>query len=213
MDAHPTRTQRRSAASLARPAFSLLVALVAALSLSSCAGPSRTATVDPVGTTTPVVLSPGDVIRISFTTAPDMNQAQKIRSDGKVSLPAVGQVTAAGKTLAQLESELKRLYSTQITNTDVLLTLDSAVIEVYMSGAVRSPGKLVFDRPTTLLQAIMQAGGPNAFGNMRGVRVIRLSNGIQRMQVVDLRPTLAGEATRPFYVKNGDIVQIPQSAF
>jgi polysaccharide export outer membrane protein len=136
-----------------------------------------------------------------------------MRAAGTVSLPAGGQVTAAGKTLAQLESELKRLYSSQITNTDVLLTLDSAVIEVYMSGAVRSPGKLVFDRPTTLLQAIMQAGGPSPFGNMRSVRVIRLGNGIQRMQLVDLRPTLAGEPTKPFYVKNGDIVQVPQSAF
>jgi polysaccharide export outer membrane protein len=202
-----------TAAFLARHAR-LLLLVAAAFALSSCAGgPSRTATVDQVGTTTPVVLSPGDVIRISFTTAPEMNQAQKIRADGKVSLPAVGQVTAAGKTLAQLESELKRLYSSQITNTDVLLTLDSAVIEVYMAGAVRSPGKQVFDRPTTLLQAIMQAGGPNAFANMKSVRVIRLTSGVQRMQLVDLRPTLAGEPTRPFYVKNGDIVQVPQSAF
>ena len=159
------------------------------------------------------MLGPGDVIRISFTTAPEMNQAQKIRADGKVSLPAVGQVTAAGKTLAQLESELKRLYSGQITNTDVLVTLDSSQIEVYMSGAVRSPGKLVFDRPTTILQAIMQAGGPNPFGNMRSVRLIRLTNGVQRMQVLDLRPTLLGETTKAFYVKNGDIIQIPQSAF
>ena len=214
MDVQITDKQRRaSAAIVARHAFILVAVFAALLTLNSCAGPSRTATVDPVGTTTPVVLSPGDVIRISFTTAPEMNQAQKIRADGKVSLPAVGQVTAAGKTLAQLESELKRLYSSQITNTDVLLTLDSAVIEVYMAGAVRSPGKQVFDRPTTLLQAIMQAGGPNAFANMKSVRVIRLSSGVQRMQLVDLRPTLAGEPTKPFYVKNGDIVQVPQSAF
>lgn len=194
-------------------ALGAVIALAAVFALSSCAGPSRTAMVDQVATTTPVVLGPGDVIRISFTTAPEMNQGQKIRADGKVSLPAVGQVTAAGKTLAQLESELKRLYSGQITNTDVLVTLDSSAIEVYMSGAVRSPGKLVFDRPTTILQAIMQAGGPNPFGNMRSVRLIRLTNGVQRMQVLDLRPTLVGETTKAFYVKNGDIIQIPQSAF
>ena len=209
---HPGGIAGSIRARVARALGAVLV-LAAAFALSSCAGPSRTARVDQVATTTPVVLGPGDVIRISFTTAPEMNQAQKIRADGKVSLPAVGQVTAAGKTLAQLESELKRLYSGQITNTDVLVTLDSSQIEVYMSGAVRSPGKLVFDRPTTILQAIMQAGGPNPFGNMRSVRLIRLTNGVQRMQVLDLRPTLLGETTKAFYVKNGDIIQIPQSAF
>ncbi len=214
---HPSSsvaTAPRRVAQLPQPALLVLLLLSVALALAGCAGPSPTATIEPVGTTTPVVLSPGDVVRISFTTTPELNQAQKIRADGKISLPAVGQVAAAGKTLTQLESELKRLYASQLTNTDVLVTLDSAAIEVFVSGAVRSPGKLVFDRPTTLLQAIMQAGGPTPFGNMRRVRVIRISaDSIQRMQVIDLKPTLAGRTTKAFYVKNGDIVQVPQSAF
>jgi polysaccharide biosynthesis/export protein len=190
----------------------LLVALLAA-ALSSCGGVSRSARVEAVTASTPVVLGPGDVVRITFTTAPEMNQAQKIRADGKVSLPGVGQVTAAGKTLSQLETELKRLYAPQMTNTDVLVTLDSAQIEVYVSGSVKSPGKLTFDRPTTVLQAIMQAGGPNPFGNLRSVHLIRITNGVERTQLVDLRPTLSGRTTQAFYVKNGDIIQVPQSPF
>ncbi len=190
-----------------------LLVLSAALLVSGCATVSRSARVEPVGPSTPVVLGPGDSIRISFTTAPEMNTAQKIRADGKVSLPAVGQVTASGKTLSQLENELKRLYAPQLTNTDVLVTLDNAAIEVYISGSVRSPGKLAFDRPTTILQAIMQAGGPNPFGNLRSIHLIRITNGVEKTQLVDLRPTLAGETTRAFYVRNGDIIQVPQSPF
>ncbi|MFL6414205.1 MAG: polysaccharide biosynthesis/export family protein [Bryobacteraceae bacterium] len=182
--------------------------------LSACGGGvSRSARVEPVTATTPVVLGPGDSVRVLFTTAPDMNQAQKIRADGKISLVGIGQITAAGKTLSQLETELKRVYAPQMNNTDVLVSLDSAAIEVYVSGSVKSPGKLSFDRPTTLLQAIMQAGGPSPFGNLRSVHLIRITNGVERTQLVDLRPTLAGRTTNAFYVKNGDIIQVPQSPF
>src|SRR5882757_3494199 len=53
-----------------------------------------------------VTLAPGDVIKLTFTGAPELNQSQKIRADGKVSLPLVGEVDAAGKTLVALQSEL-----------------------------------------------------------------------------------------------------------
>jgi len=142
-----------------------------------------------------------------------MNQAQKIRADGKVSLPQIGEVTASGRTLNQFQNELKAMYKSQLKNTDVVVTLDSAVIEIYVAGAVRSPGKMAFDRPTTILQAIMQAGGGSPFANLRRVQVIRISNSVERTQVLDLRPTLAGRTTRAFYVKNGDIIQVPASAF
>ena len=186
---------------------------VALLALCSCETASPTARVDQVGATTPVVLTAGDVIRITFTTAPDYNQSQRIRSDGKVSLPQVGEVVAAGKTLAQFESQLKAVYRDQIKDTDVIVTLDSAVILINVTGAVRSPGPLTFDRPMTILQAIMQAGGPNQFGNLGHVHLIRTTNGVHRTQLVDLRPALAGEPTTAMYVKNGDIIQVPQSPF
>ncbi len=210
MDAGNQRARR---AGFFRKLGSWTFLVLALFALGGCSSVSRSARVEEVNTSTPVVLGPGDVVRISFTTAPELNLAQKIRSDGKISLPAVGQVKASGRSLSQLENELKKLYAPQLTNTDVLVTLDSAAIEVFISGAVKSPGKLAFDRPTSVLQAIMQAGGPTPFGNMRSIHLIRIANGVERTQLVDLRPTLAGRTTNAFYVKNGDIIQVPQSAF
>ena len=106
---------------LSRAAVALMGAML--VSLCSCETASPTARVDQVGAATPVVLGAGDVVRISFTAAPDYNQAQKIRADGKISLPQVGEVVAAGKTLAQFESELKAVYKEQIKNTDVVVTV------------------------------------------------------------------------------------------
>lgn len=187
--------------------------LFALISLSSCETPPSAGFAEQVAANTPVVLGPGDSIRFSFTAAPELNQAQKIRADGKISLPQLGEVTAAGKTLSQFQSELSAVYKSQIRNTDVFLTLDSGVAQVYLSGAVRNPGKLSFDRPTTVLQAIMEAGGPNQFGNLRKVHLIRITDGIQRTQLLDLRPAVIGHTQRAYYVKNGDIISIPQSAF
>jgi len=153
------------------------------------------------------------VIKLIFSGAPEQNQSQKIGADGKINLPQVGEITAAGKTVAQVQAELTALYKPLLRNTDVLVVVESGAIHVYMAGAVGKAGPLVLDRPTTILQAVMQAGGPNQFGNMRRVQVIRLVNGVERSQVVDLRPTLQGQATRPFYVRDGDVINIPQSAF
>lgn len=142
-----------------------------------------------------------------------MNQAQKVQADGKLSLPLIGEVTAARKTVGQLQSELVALYGPQLKNSDVVVSLESAVASVYISGAVNKPGKLGFDRPTTILQAVMEAGGPNQFGNLGRVHLIRLANGVQRTLVLDLRSTLKGQPTPASYVRDGDIISVPESAF
>ncbi len=160
-----------------------------------------------------VTLGAGDVIKVMFSDAPDLNQSQKIRTDGRLSLPQIGEVVAAGKTLARLQAELSARYRPVLQSSDVLITLESGPTHIYLTGAIGRPGPLVVERPTTLLQAIMQAGGPNQFANMRRVQIIRMTNGRERSQVIDMRPALAGRAAEPFYVRDGDIISIPHSAF
>ena len=162
---------------------------------------------------TPVNLSPGDVVKLAFVGAPELNQSQKIRADGKLSLPLIGEVTAAGKTLISFQIELIRLYKTQLRNSDVVVTLESGTAQVVVSGNVKKPAKLTFDRPTTVFQAIMEAGGVNEYGNLRKVHLIRVVNGKQLTQVLDLKPALSGQSTSALYVKDGDVIYVPQSVF
>src|SRR5205814_9860875 len=61
-----------------------------------------------------VILASGDVVKLTFSAAPELNQSQKVRVDGKLSLPLVGEVDAAGKTIGQLQSELIQLYKPQL---------------------------------------------------------------------------------------------------
>ena len=165
----------------------------------------------------PVTLSPGDVVRLTFGGVPELSQSQTIRADGKLSLPQIGEVHAAGKSLPQLQHVVEELYEPLLTNNDVLVTLENGVMTVYMSGAISRPGKLSFNRPTTILQAIADAGGASMFGSLKKVRVFRLVKGQNTVQTLDLRSAMKGKLkpplTGPFYIRDGDIINIPQSAF
>ncbi len=160
-----------------------------------------------------VVLAPGDVLKLTFSSAPELNQSQKIRADGKLSLPLVGEVDAAGKTVGQLQSELIELYKPQLKIPEVTVSLEGSVTTVTVSGAVAKPGRITFERPTTVFQAIMQAGGPSEYGNLRHVRLIRNVSGVEKSQVLNLQGIFRGEPTKPFYVRDGDVIHVPQSMF
>lgn len=190
--------------------------VLAALVMLLCAGcqtPGETSLPEQPTAKTPVNLSPGDTVKLSFVGASELNQSQKIRADGKLSLPLIGEVAAAGKTLVNFQNELIRLYKPQLRNSDVVVTLESGVAQVVVSGAVKKAAKFTFDRPTTVFQAIMEAGGVNEYGNLRKVHLIRVVNGAQLTQVLDLRPMVSGKATSALYVKDGDVIYVPQGVF
>src|SRR5438045_5125638 len=160
-----------------------------------------------------VILASGDVVKLTFSAAPELNQSQKIRVDGKLSLPLIGDVDAAGKTVGQLQSDLIQLYKPQLKTPEVTVSLEGSVTTVTVSGSVAKPGRITFERPTTVFQATMQAGWPSEYGSSRHVRLHRTVNGVQRSQVFDLHGMLKGEDTKPFYVLDGDVIYVPQSTF
>ena len=166
-----------------------------------------------IAPSTPVRLSPGDVIKVSFSETSELNQTQKIKMDGKVNLPLVGEIKASGKTVAAFQRQLADLYSDQLEENEVLVTLENGVASVLVSGQVGRPGKLEFDRPTTVLQAIMQAGGATAYGNLSKVRLIRTVNGRQEAGVLNLKSPIRQRTTEGTYVKDGDVIYVPVRLF
>jgi polysaccharide export outer membrane protein len=160
-----------------------------------------------------VILASGDVVKLTFSAAPELNQSQKVRVDGKLSLPMVGEVDAAGKTIGQLQGELIELYKTQLKTPEVTVSLEASITTVVVSGAVSKPSKIAFERPTTVFQAIMEAGGPSEFGTLKHVRLVRTVNGVQRSQVMNVHDTLVNQGTKPFYVRDGDVIYVPQTTF
>jgi len=159
---------------------------------------------------TPSYLVAGDVVRITFPAAPELNQTQKIGSDGTLSLPLIGEVPAAGKTVGQIQTDLARLYKPQLQDNEVLVTLDTRALPVVVSGAVQKPGKIVFERPATVLEAIMEAGGFTPEADLKKVSLIRIVKGEHETQIFDLRPVLKGKPTPAVYCSGGDVIYVPE---
>ena len=207
-----TENQTRRFGSLLKSlVFSGLLAIT--FVLGSCEYPTTGPLPEQMAAPTQVTLTSGDVIKFTFSGAPELNQSQKIRADGKINLPLIGEVDAAGKSIGSLQNEISLRYKPQLQNTTVVVTLESSVTQVVVSGAVTKPAKLSFERPTTLVQAIMEAGGVNEFGSLRRVHLIRIINGQQHTQILDLSPLMRGEPTKPYYVRDGDVIYVPQGAF
>jgi polysaccharide biosynthesis/export protein len=188
-----------------------IVGKVAALALLFCIGCQGTPKhpVSLVGKT-PNYLNPGDVVKISFPAAPELNQSQKIGTDGTLSLPLIGEVHAAGKSPAELQTELANLYKPQLQDNEVLVTLETRALPVVVSGAVQKPGKIVFERPATVLEAIMEAGGFTPEADLKKVSLIRIVMGKHETEQFDLRPVLHGKPTPAVYVSGGDVIYVPE---
>jgi polysaccharide export outer membrane protein len=192
----------------------LLFALVvlAMLTLGGCQAPLPPLP-NPPGPHTSVRLSPGDVIKLSFAEESDLDQTQKIRRDGKISLPFLGEVTAAGKRVIDFQRELVRRYEDQLDNPEVLVTLEHAAGDVIVSGFVNKPGTITFDRPMTVYQVIMEAGGVSDYGSASNVHLTRVINGVQRTETINLRQSIRGKPLYPEYVQDGDVIYVSRSLF
>jgi len=186
---------------------------ILALSLAGCqtAPPATRAPNDPVPFTT-AVLREGDSIKIAFPGAPNLDTTQQVRRDGKITLALGGEIVAAGKTPADIEREVLRLHGEQLAVKQVVVTVTSSAYPVYVSGAVLRPGKIQADRPMTVLEAIMEAGGfDHAKANLRRVTVLREFEGQTVSHPLDMRKVLKGDpGAKPFYLKPGDKIHVPQ---
>jgi polysaccharide export outer membrane protein len=196
-----------------RPSFYVFALLIfAVLTCGGCQSPLPPLP-NPPGPRTAVRLSPGDVLKLSFAEETDLDQVQKIRRDGKVSLPLIGEVTAAGKRVIDFQNQLVSLYEPHLDNPEVLVTLENGLATVVVSGFANKPGAITFDRPMTVYQAIMEAGGVSDYGSASNVHLTRIINGVQRTETINLRQSIHGNPIYPEYVQDGDVIYISRSLF
>ncbi len=154
-------------------------------------------------------LAAGDEINVSFSGAPEMNTKQKIQPNGKVSLPMVGDVTAAGRSITSFQSTLTSSYGPHLQDPTVIVSVETAAAGVYIGGEVLRPGKIPLDRPMTALEAVMEAGGYTKFANPKKVMVVRNDGGHNQSYTLNLSPSGLGSA--PFYLRKYDVIYVKQS--
>ena len=113
-------------------------------------------------------LGPEDVLEITVWKNADLSKQVTVRPDGRISLPLIGDITAVGKTAAQLSSDISAKLKEYKENPSVsILVKEVNSYVIYVLGEVLKPGKYPLKSKTTLLQAITIASGltPNAARN------------------------------------------------
>ncbi|HEV2318764.1 MAG TPA: polysaccharide biosynthesis/export family protein [Verrucomicrobiae bacterium] len=158
-----------------------------------------------------MVVREGDTLTVSVPGSPSLDTTQQVRTDGKIVLPLIGEIVASGKTPEQLQRELLKLYQPQVTAKQVIVTVQSPNIPVYVTGAVLRPGPITVNHPVSALDAIMEAGGFDyTKANLKAVVIVRQEKDRTVRYKLNLKKVLAGSVGAPFYLRPFDIVYVPE---
>jgi polysaccharide biosynthesis/export protein len=120
------------------------------------------------------IIGNDDELGINVWKEQELTQSVPVRSDGKISLPLIGEVTAAGRTPLQLEEDIASKLRSFLTNPQVtVMVLQMNSQKFNILGRVAKPGSYSLSATTTVLDAIAQAGGFLDFAKQKDIYVLR----------------------------------------
>jgi polysaccharide export outer membrane protein len=156
------------------------------------------------------VIGPEDVLHIAVWKENDLTATLPVRPDGKISLPLLDDVQAAGltpKQLADSVTEKLRKYIADPRVTVVVTAINSK--RIYLLGEVLHAGAMPMLPNMTVLQALSSAG-LNQFANTKRIYVLRTANGKQQKLPVNYRKLVKGEEIEQNYLlQPGDTIVVP----
>ena len=124
------------------------------------------------------VIGNDDRLAINVWKEPDLSRTIPVRSDGKISLPLVGEVLAAGRTPLQLEQEIGTRLKNYITEPEVTVIVEQINSQKFnILGQVGKPGSYSLASATTVLDAIAAAGGFRDFAKQKAIYILRQNAG------------------------------------
>jgi polysaccharide biosynthesis/export protein len=154
-------------------------------------------------------LNPGDVLRVSVWREEGLERELLVQPDGTISFPLAGQVAATNRTVGELEGEIAQRLERYIPGPVVTVELIEARGNiVYVLGEVNNPGAFQLARPTTVMQALSQAGGLTPFAGRGRIRVVRKLNDADTVVPFKYGDVADGEAP-DVELRAGDVVIVP----
>jgi polysaccharide export outer membrane protein len=157
------------------------------------------------------VIGADDVLAINVWKEPEISRAVPVRSDGKISLPLIGELQAAGQTPRQLEQGIAKGLQSYISEPEVtVIVQDSKSQRINVLGMVARPGSYLLGGSTTVLDAIAMAGGFRDFAKQKSVYVLRAEGGSQKRLPFNYKDVIKGKnPEQNVRLLPGDTVVIP----
>ena len=162
-----------------------------------------------IGPPADFIIGPEDVLSIVFWRDKDMSSQVTVRPDGKISLPLLDDVQAAGLKPAELRAHLIELSKRFFGNPSVTVIVNQINSrKVFITGQVVKPGPYVISAPTTVLQLISMAGGLKDFADSKNILIVRREGGKTVSYAFNYR-NLRGHLQQNIELKPGDTVVVP----
>lgn len=152
------------------------------------------------------VISPGDLVAVRVFNQDSMSTHARVRSDGKLAVPFLGDVEVGGRSPAEVRRELERRFKEYVVSPAVTVTVEeSQPTSIAVLGEVARPGNYTVDGSSGVLQALAASGGLTDFASRSSIFVVRRGSG-QRIRF-DFGSLSRGDGrASSFRVRTGDVV-------
>lgn len=156
-------------------------------------------------------IGPEDMLNINVWKEPDVSGNVPVRPDGKISLPLLNDVQAAGLTPIQLAAKIQDGLKQYITDPRVTVTVTNVNSKrIFLMGEVNRPGAYPLLPNMTVLQALSSAGGFTQFSNLKKIYVLRTDQGKQLKLPFNYKAAINGTSPEQNYMlKAGDTIVVP----
>ena len=160
---------------------------------------------------TAFMIGPADLLDIVVIKEPDLSKTVLVRPDGKILLPLVNEVQAAGKTPVQLQADLVQAFSKfyeQVTVTVLVKEINSYKFSI--TGKVKNPGTYKMSADTTLLEAISLAGGFVEFASTNNIKIFRKGSENSKPIRIKYSKIVSGkDPSQNIIIRPGDTIVVP----
>jgi len=161
--------------------------------------------IDNVPVSADYMVGPGDQLLIRAWGSIDVDYRATVDRSGQISLPKVGTFTVAGTKASNLESHLRAQIGRLFTNFNLNVTLGQLRgVKVFVVGPARVPGVYTLASQSTMLSAVVAAGGPSANGSMRKVSLRRDGRTVAEIDIYDF--LVQGDKSKDVQLSAGDVV-------
>jgi polysaccharide export outer membrane protein len=158
------------------------------------------------------VIGNDDVLAVNVWKEPDVSRSIPVRSDGKISLPLVGEVQAAGRTPLKLEQDIAARLKNYIAEPEVTVIVQQINSQKFnILGMVNRPGSYPINNSATVLDAIAVAGGFRDFAKQKSIYVLRQNaDGSQTRLPFNYKEVVKGQnAAQNIKLQPRDTIVVP----
>lgn len=159
----------------------------------------------------------GDMIQVSVFNEPELAAGGRVRKDGTIQCPLIGSIKIQGLSQIAAARVIADAYRKDyLVHPEVNLFVSQfSVQRITILGQVQRPGAhdLPSEKDLTILQVLGLAGGPTRIANLKRVLVKRIVDGTEKIFKVDVNSMASGSQTMMFYVREDDVITVPESFF